>query len=860
MKYNAVPPRYLLSLPPHVAAHYVALAHADPQQWFASSDPLDRKVGSGGGTVWLIRQEEQARRLEGDTFDQRRIIIHAGGESRRLPAYAVCGKLLTPVPHPGGISLLRTLVDVQRPLLDRLMAAAPPVLTTLIASGDVVVDCPATPALPEADVVCLGLTDRPEVMKNHGVFCMDRHRPDRLDFMLQKPSVERLAELDKTHLCLMDVGLWLLSAKAMRALAMKSTDGNGLITFYDLYSTFGGAMGEHPSVADDALSGLTVAVVALEGGNFRHFGSSTDLMRSAKALTGDGRGVFVLNAKCGAALSDDTHDIWIENACVAATWSLQANHIITGVPDNAWHITLSEGQCVDAVPIDREAFVLRPYGFNDLFRGQADAPDTRYLNRPFRDWMRCHGLDDGLFDAQADIQDIKLFPVCRHTADMERLLRWFVAETDADTGTVALWKACERLSAGEIALRANLPRLLQQRKEHTFAQLRRALTDETRRLPQEPHRNDGEPCLTCAESPVRIDLAGGWTDTPPYSLLCGGNVVNIAINLNGRAPIRAEVRPTGRLTLTCRSIDLNATEEISTYDELSRYNQVGSPFSIPKAALALAGFLPSFSRKRYGSLREQLEDFGGGLEVTLHSNVPAGSGLGTSSILAATVLGALSRHCGLDWSREEIGQRVLVLEQMLTTGGGWQDQFGGLTGGAKLLRTQAGLIQTPATLQLPESLFNDAQTRPCHLLYYTGLTRTAKHILTEIVENMFRNEPATMAILNEMKDHALNMARAIGENDLQTYGRLVRHSWELNCRLDAGTCPAPIETLCRAIDDLCLGYKLPGAGGGGFMYMVAKDAEAARRLRRQLTETPLTPSAGFYDMTLSTTGLHVTAI
>ena len=136
MKYNAVPPRYLLSLPPHVAAHYVALAHADPQQWFASSDPLDRKVGSGGGTVWLIRQEEEARRLEGDTFDQRRIIIHAGGESRRLPAYAVCGKLLTPVPHPGGISLLRTLVDVQRPLLDRLMAAAPPVLTTLIASGD----------------------------------------------------------------------------------------------------------------------------------------------------------------------------------------------------------------------------------------------------------------------------------------------------------------------------------------------------------------------------------------------------------------------------------------------------------------------------------------------------------------------------------------------------------------------------------------------------------------------------------------------------------------------------------------------------------------------------------------------------
>jgi hypothetical protein len=89
MKYNAVPPRYLLSLPPHVAAHYVALAHADPQQWFASSDPLDRKVGSGGGTVWLIRQEEEARRLEGDTFDQRR---RGGGLSRDArPARGRCG-------------------------------------------------------------------------------------------------------------------------------------------------------------------------------------------------------------------------------------------------------------------------------------------------------------------------------------------------------------------------------------------------------------------------------------------------------------------------------------------------------------------------------------------------------------------------------------------------------------------------------------------------------------------------------------------------------------------------------------------------------------------------------------------------
>lgn len=852
--------RYLLSLPPHVATHYVALTHADPRRWFASSDPQDRKVGSGGGTVWLIRQEELARELAaGDTYDQRRIIIHAGGESRRLPAYAACGKLLTPAPHPSGVPLLRTLVDVLRPLLDNLMTKAPASLTTLVVSGDVIVDCPALPEIPEADIVCMGLYDDYDVMKNHGVFCIDRQQSDQLDFMLQKPSVEHLAQLESTHLCLMDVGLWLLSPRAMQVLAKKSTGDDGNICFYDLYGSFGGALGSRPVIADTDLQDLTVAIVPLTGGTFRHFGSSADLMRSAKALTGNDTGIFTLNAKAESDLSSPRHDIWIENACVPATWSLVSNHIITGVPENAWKLALHEGQCIDMVPVDNEAFVVRPYGFNDLFRGAVGVSGTRFMNRPFIDWMQSHGIDEGLFAPHTDLQEAKLFPVCRHQADMERILQWFVADESTDEAAIALWTASERLSASDIALRADLPRLLQQRREHTFAQLRSAVTDEARRQPQWPHPTETDRTTeTRAESPVRIDLAGGWTDTPPYALICGGNVVNMGINLNGQAPLKACVRTTKTFSLVCRSIDLDATEEIRTYDALARYDQVGSPFSIPKAALALAGFLPSFSHKRYASLHEQLEDFGSGLEVTLHSNVPAGSGLGTSSILAATVLGALNRHCHLGWTKEDIGQRTLALEQMLTTGGGWQDQFGGLTGGVKLLMTRPGIIQTPATEPLSELLYHNPDTCPCHLLYYTGITRTAKHILTEIVENMFRGDPETLDILDEMKQHARNMAQAIRTDDFTTYGQLVRHTWELNCRLDSGTCPPPIEALCRVIDDLCLGYKLPGAGGGGFMYMVAKDITAANRLKEILTATPLTTGARFFDMDLSTKGLSVT--
>jgi galactokinase len=160
----------------------------------------------------------------------------------------------------------------------------------------------------------------------------------------------------------------------------------------------------------------------------------------------------------------------------------------------------------------------------------------------------------------------------------------------------------------------------------------------------------------------------------------GGCVVNLAIELNGQPPLQTYIKPCQEPHIILRSIDLGASEQIDTYEQLSDYNKVGSPFSIPKAALTLAGFSPMANGHRYPSLRQQLEAFGAGIELTLFSAIPAGSGLGTSSILAATVLGALNDFCGLGWDKTEIGYRTLMLEQLLTTGGGWQDQYGGVLG------------------------------------------------------------------------------------------------------------------------------------------------------------------------------------
>ena len=202
-------------------------------------------------------------------------------------------------------------------------------------------------------------------------------------------------------------------------------------------------------------------------------------------------------------------------------------------------------------------------------------------------------------------------------------------------------------------------------------------------------------------------------------------------------------------------------------------------------------------------------------------------------------------------------KRTLILEQLLTTGGGWQDQYGGVLQGVKLLQTQPGWNQEPMVRWLPEHLFTHDEYQKCHLLYYTGITRTAKGILAEIVRGMFLNSTEHLNLLGQMKQHAIDLYDAIQRNSFEEMGRLIRKTWQQNQALDSGTNPNSVAAITQQIDDLCLGYKLPGAGGGGYLYMVAKDPEAALRIRKILTQNPPNDRARFVEMSLSNKGLEV---
>lgn len=940
----------LLSLPPNLVECFHDIEKADRTEWFCTSDPIGSKLGSGGGTAWLLEACRQEMDSDSDFLTwlgkEKRILLHAGGQSRRLPGYAPSGKILTPVPvfrWARGQRLSQNLLSLQLPLYEQIMEKAPSSLHTLIASGDVYIRAgQPLQAIPDADVVCYGLWVDPNLAKNHGVFVSSRATPDKLDFMLQKPSVEELGKLMQTHLFLMDIGIWLLSDRAV-SLLVKRSHQEGKLSYYDMYSDFGLTLGEHPRMMDDELNALSVAILPLPGGEFYHYGTSRELISSTLAvqnLVNDQREImhrkvkphpamFVQNAEVGYQLTSQNSEIWIENSCVGAAWNIHQQTIITGVPVNDWNLEVPSGVCIDVVPFGESDYVARPYGFHDIFKGALSEAGTCYQGIPVGEWCAVRGLSVEEIENGHDLQAARLFPVCSSVEELGVVMRWMVSEPALQEGK-EIWQRSRKLSADEISAYADLHRLAEQREafrvknwpalahnyersvfyqlnlenaagefarydlslpeplsdsvplmtrisdsmfrarvqqlkgmayreyeDEAFRLMRDGLTASALAKRQQPHLSVYSDQIVWGRSPVRIDLAGGWTDTPPYCLNEGGNVVNIAIELNGQPPLQVYVKPCREYKIILRSIDLGAMEEVDTYEKLRDFMQVGSPFSIPKAALVLAGFQPGFSTESYASLEEQLKAFGSGMEITLLSAIPAGSGLGTSSILASTVLGAVADFCGLNWDKNEVCNRTLILEQLLTTGGGWQDQYGGVLRGVKLLQTHAGMDQSPLVRWLPDYLFTGGEYQKCHLLYYTGITRTAKGILAEIVRSMFLNSTEHLSILGGMKGHALDLYEAIQCGNFDEMGRLVGKSWKLNQALDPGTNPEAVEAIIRRIDDYCLGYKLPGAGGGGYLYMVAKDPEAAIRIRSILTQNPPNSCARFVDMTLSDKGLQI---
>ncbi len=347
--------------------------------------------------------------------------------------------------------------------------------------------------------------------------------------------------------------------------------------------------------------------------------------------------------------------------------------------------------------------------------------------------------------------------------------------------------------------------------------------------------------------PVRVNWGGGWTDTPPYCLEKGGTVLNASISLKGELPVKAHVRMIDDPLIRLESRDLGISQDIRNLSDLVRCNNPSDPLSLHKAALRVCGLLPEWVEtllveaglgelRKMPALADILRPYGGGFALITDVDVPKGSGLGTSSILAGAVVQALTEAMGRPVVPARLFDQVLCMEQRMTTGGGWQDQVGGLVPGIKLISSRPGLHQTLRVeqLQLTEETWKELEER--FVLIFTGQRRLARNLLREVVGKYMLNNRDSLEILDRMQEVAALMRFELERGNIDRFAMLLNEHWSLSCRLDAGssnTCINQIIEVCRPLVDAVF---IAGAGGGGFMQMILSRGITREMLKDRLKE------------------------
>jgi len=356
-------------------------------------------------------------------------------------------------------------------------------------------------------------------------------------------------------------------------------------------------------------------------------------------------------------------------------------------------------------------------------------------------------------------------------------------------------------------------------------------------------------------APARIDLSGGWSDTPPISYEYGGAVACLAITLGEDMvkPLSARCRRTARkgITLIVENRDIvtgNLVQEptslhLTKVKELSDYSDPTAPCALLKCALLALDVVP-LSALDNGDLEfgpffldPQGNTFG--LDLISTSLLPQGSGLGTSSILAGCILSSLGRCLRIPIEPNSLIPTILHLEQLLSTGGGWQDQVGGIYPGLKLCSAEINVmkpIQVNVTAHNLSPSMVDALNQRLFLAY-SGQPRLAKNILQKVLKQWATRSPIIVRTVQQLVQGAHEVISTLTETEnLDDLGRLMNEYWSQKKIMaggaESGVEPIKIAKLLESLSDLLDGATLAGAGGGGFLACLLKEETTREEVRK----------------------------
>lgn len=902
------------------------------------------RVGSGGATLEVLKY----LRSQEESFEKLRVlVIHSGGDSKRVPQYSALGKLFSPVPHklPNGRNST---------LFDEFMICMSSVPSRIregmvLLSGDVLLLFnPLQIDYNNVGAAAISFKEHVETGKNHGVYLNGEN--GNVKCCLQKKSVEVLRSVgavNDSNCVDIDTGALIFSTEMMESLysliaAPEDYDRHvNARTRLSLYADFLYPLAEDSTLEDfykekpegefcpeltaarervwNVLRPYRMKLLRLAPAKFIHFGTTREILGLMNGGVDEYKDLG-WSRIVGSSIKGDTggyNSVLSSRSTIGEGCYLEVSYVHRNskIGDHCVlsYIEVSDREIPDNVVLhglkQRDgSFVVRIFGIGDnpkenkLFGRDLDELEQKLGVRLWEN--SAHSLWEANLYAEADnIQDgvdaaLNLYRIVNDesAADIEQ---WRNAEKKslcsgfnaADPDAIIAWnRRMEDLVAmDEItkAIRHKVPAqklrkrttLTKIQKEWMKKRLDRSDFGERMRLHYYlgvilEDENEIQECFHIIQAemleatvkslsynenarivmdrhtvklPLRVNWGGGWSDTPPYCNENGGTVLNVAILLNGKKPVEVTLERIDELKIVFDSRDMDVHGEFDTIEPLQATGDPFDPFALQKACLLACGIIPQKGYK----LEDILRRLGGGF--VMHSevtDVPKGSGLGTSSILSAACVKAVFEFTGIEFTEEDLYAHVLAMEQIMSTGGGWQDQVGGATPGLKYISSMPGLKQEIKVthVELPESARKELDER--FVLIYTGQRRLARNLLRDVVGRYVGNEPDSLFALEEIQKTAALMRFELERGNVDGFAKLLDYHWELSKKVDAGSSNTLIEQIFSSIEELIDGRLVCGAGGGGFLQVILKKGITREDVENRLNEVFMDSLVGVADCKL----------
>jgi len=327
--------------------------------------------------------------------------------------------------------------------------------------------------------------------------------------------------------------------------------------------------------------------------------------------------------------------------------------------------------------------------------------------------------------------------------------------------------------------------------------------------------------MLIVRSPVRISFGGGGTDLPAYYEKFGGAVLSVAINKYFYTILGT--RSDGRVQII--SSDLRVFE--SSHDIANRPIQ-GSELEIPLAVLKELGATPS-------------------IDLFLASEIPPGTGLGSSASVCVNILKTLTNYLQTPLSKYQLAEKAFhIARNVLGKHVGKQDEYAAAFGGLNYISFHSNGDTQVDPLDLEPALARELESNL--MLFFTGSSHHSWTILQEQEKSTTSQSASTLDALHSVKALGGEMKQALQNGDLHRFGQLLDEGWQAKRRVSSRISTPRIDQLYAiARKHGATGGKITGAGGGGFLLLYC-EAEKQPSVRTALLAEGVQDMAFGFDI------------